>query len=662
MAKFKSIIDGAEYTVEADTQEEADAFARQAHNQGLEVGASVELEDIAVTPASGVEEEPPQEPSMLEKVGDVFTGNLRTTPEVEELPDWADMPELNQLTLQSARAGIDTALSNPEETMQILTASFPNMQVRQDAKGNYIFKSPTDGQEYAYKPGFRASDIPRAIGGVLAFTPASRAKSVLGQTIGSAATQGAIEASQEASGGQFNPEDVLMAGAIPAGIAGVAKTANVAKTLAQGNPLATPQSVANLEQAGVPIMTTDVIEPSFVGKGLQYAGERIPFVGTAGTRKVQQNARINAVEDILRDYGGNTVANAQDELTKSALATKSDFIQRYKGMKDEIIERNAQLGVVPVDNTLKAVNDKIVELSKDAGTPEVDKIISDLKEFATNVQGKDLKSMELQRKILGEKYKDPNLASIKSIAENITNSLYAPIVKDMGDFLKANGEPRDFMKWKVANQRLKESVGDLESSSIKRLFNKGEVTPEVIESALFSKKPSEVQILYKSLSQRGKSLAQLAILNRAYTNSLDKSAVTKEGVSEIVNPTKFVNELKKIETSTGVLFKGEDAKRLEGLVRVLNVTRRAQEAPVVTMSGQQTYLPILGATIGQIMGDVGGGIATAGALGASARIYESKPVRNLLINLAKTKEGSQSEAELVRKLNGVIQSYKDKGE
>lgn len=157
---------------------------------------------------------------LIDSAIDSVTGNARRTPETDALPDWASMPELNSLSLASAKTGLGTMLSNPRETAQIIQANFPGAQVRQDEKGNYLIRSAANGQEYAIKPGFSVSDIPRALGALTAFTPAGGAKTILGSAIGAGATQGAIEATQAATGGEFNPGDVALAtvagGVVPA--------------------------------------------------------------------------------------------------------------------------------------------------------------------------------------------------------------------------------------------------------------------------------------------------------------------------------------------------------------------------------------------------------------------------------------------------------------
>lgn len=155
------------------------------------------------------------EPTTGQKLADVVTGDLRKTPETEAAPDWTQLPEYaNNFGAAGWKAALGTTFSNPEETAQVLKAQFPDVQVRQDDKGNFFIKSAEDGKEYAIKPGFRASDAPRAVGTVAAFLPVGRFTSILGQGAAAGGIQGAIEGTQAATGGTFNPGDVLAAGAL----------------------------------------------------------------------------------------------------------------------------------------------------------------------------------------------------------------------------------------------------------------------------------------------------------------------------------------------------------------------------------------------------------------------------------------------------------------
>ena len=163
------------------------------------------------------------EPSLLDRVkaipgqvAEAFTGRERETATTQALPDWAGMPELNEFSVASAKTGLGTMLSDPAETVQVIQANFPGVRVRKDEKGNFVMRSSRDGKEYAYKPGFRISDIPRALGGIAAFTPAGRVASIGGAALAGGATQAGIEATQEATGGSFNPGEVALAGGLGA--------------------------------------------------------------------------------------------------------------------------------------------------------------------------------------------------------------------------------------------------------------------------------------------------------------------------------------------------------------------------------------------------------------------------------------------------------------
>jgi len=155
-------------------------------------------------------EEPPKM-GFFEGIAESVTGRARATPETQALPEWTGMPELNQMSVASFKSALGSLLSNPKETVQILQSNFPQLGVRQDAKGNYILKSSVDQKEYVIPPGFSMGDIPRAVGGLLAFTPAGRATTLAGAAGTAGLTQAAIEATQAATGGEISPTEIAVA-------------------------------------------------------------------------------------------------------------------------------------------------------------------------------------------------------------------------------------------------------------------------------------------------------------------------------------------------------------------------------------------------------------------------------------------------------------------
>lgn len=167
--------------------------------------------------------EQPEKPGFFAGLVESVTGSQRATPETQTLPEWTSMPELNQMSVASFKTALGTLVSNPKETVQILQANFPGVQVSQDAKGNFLLRSSVDGKQYAIPPGFSMGDIPRALGGLAAFTPAGRATTVAGAGLAAAGTQAAIEASQAATGGTFDTKEVALSGVTGAGGQAVAQ-------------------------------------------------------------------------------------------------------------------------------------------------------------------------------------------------------------------------------------------------------------------------------------------------------------------------------------------------------------------------------------------------------------------------------------------------------
>jgi hypothetical protein len=397
--------------------------------------------------------------------------------------------------------------------------------------------------------------------------------------------------------------------------------------------------------AGVDLMTSDVRQPStFVGKVAQSSGERIPFAGTGGARQAQQVQRVDAVRNVLIDYGADDAAQASTAVMADLAGKRSAELSKYSAMKSDVIDRLSSAGAVPVARATQAIDDQIAQLQS-LKSESVKPVVDVLTDWKTAIQGQDLKNIDLLRKQVGESFSSPELTAIRSTGEKALSAIYGPLKQDMGDFIKATGQRRDIDKWGVANKRLSELTGDMKLSTLKAVLQRGEGTPEVVERLLFSAKPSEVRALYSRLSQQGRAQAQSAILARA---------IGKAGGTDSINPDRFVNEVKKLGASTGVFFTGQDSARLEGLTRVLDMTRRAQVAAAAPPTGVQAVPFIGGAVLAEFLGGAGMATAAGGGLGLVARAYESKPVRDLLVKLPQTRKGSQEEAAIAKRIFAAL--------
>lgn len=191
----------------------ADAYSSGQMSRQEMIDLERDVSNGLVKMPAGVTLQKTEPMGVIGGIKEAITGKERQTETTNSLPDWAGMPELNDLSIAGAKTGLGTFLSNPAETAQIIKANYPGAQIRQDEKGNYVIKSSMDGKEYAIKPGFQVSDIPRALGALAAFTPAGRATTIPGMMAGAGATQAVIEGSQAATGGNFDVKDVALAAA-----------------------------------------------------------------------------------------------------------------------------------------------------------------------------------------------------------------------------------------------------------------------------------------------------------------------------------------------------------------------------------------------------------------------------------------------------------------
>lgn len=160
-------------------------------------------------------------------IAESVTGRNRATESTRTLPEWTTMPELNSFTVASALTGLGTLLSSQEQAVEIIKSNFPATEVMQDEKGNFILRSSIDGRDYAIPPGFSMGDLPRAIGGVAAFTPAGRATTILGAGGRAAATQAGIESVKVGTGATFDPvasaREIALAGGLEAVVPGASR-------------------------------------------------------------------------------------------------------------------------------------------------------------------------------------------------------------------------------------------------------------------------------------------------------------------------------------------------------------------------------------------------------------------------------------------------------
>lgn len=423
------------------------------------------------------------------------------------------------------------------------------------------------------------------------------------------------------------------------------------------------QIVAEGEKRGVPVMTTDVKPPqSGMGRWVkQTVPEKIPVAGTSGPREAQQAARQQAVLDAVEEFGGSTGRALFDdsetlpqEISRALTNQRSQKLTRLKNAKDGVIQ-SVTAPFTKAPNTVRAIDEQIRKLS-DIDDEVYAPVIERLQRFRTRfTEGKTLEQIEGQRRLLGQMFDDPNLASIKDDGQKAVNAIYGPLRDDMGDFIEANLGSAARTKWQKANDQLSAMAGELNATKFRGVLRDADTTPEKISRILFSdaENVSDMQRLVGNLNQEGVRKVQGALITRAFQ---------KAGGADGVSVERFLNNLNTLSGKIGVAFKGEDRQALEGLRRLLEATRRGAESGANIRTGEQNLPAVLGIGATQVFGFTGG-VGTLGIGGLLARVYESPAVRNRIIGLAKTKPGSKAEADrlqaIMRGAVPIVNQWKD---
>lgn len=432
--------------------------------------------------------------------------------------------------------------------------------------------------------------------------------------------------------GQLLPVAASMAPAVGRNLASASGIAKEALGIGTAQPVAAgAQLIEEGRKVGIPVLTTDVRPPTtFPGKMAQQTAEKIPLAGTAPVREGQQVMRQKAVQDIADKYG---------DFSYDAIVTS--LKNKQKGIKSaagSVLEKTGQkldeIGAVTPSSTLEAITEATEGLSKPGvikssnATDDLAQLIEALQEPQTFTT---LKENRTAFREIVESTDKADRSQLTSNAKRLLGNVEKALTDDMTRIAKTNLSESEFSKWQKANAIYGEEAVKLTKTKLKNVLDKGDATPEAVTNMLFSTKPSEQKLLYNSLTQSGRNNARSAIISKIVDNVSKRQAG--------FTPNTFASEMKKYGNQIDVFFKGKEKQQLKGLSRVLEATRRAQDAAVTTPTGQQL---VGGLSVTGLYLDPIAAIGTAGTVGGLARLYESAPVRNALLKLGSARKGSDA--------------------
>ncbi|EJN1202444.1 DNA transfer protein [Salmonella enterica subsp. enterica serovar Kentucky] len=387
------------------------------------------------------------------------------------------------------------------------------------------------------------------------------------------------------------------------------------------------QLLKRASAADVPVMTSDVVPPKTkLGNQLQGYSEGV-IAGTGPMRAAQQDARTKLVNRFTEKYGDYDPSVVVDSLKSGVAREKSLAKSKLNNLSGRMVGK-------PVDTSgaIRAIDGAVNELGKLKGVSDT-QTISALNDYKNAIQeitnGDDafelLDKLRTQFRIdvKGDRTVLPSMSQtmVDRVYNSLTNSLSKSIAKGLS--------PKDASAWRAGKADYAKMATHATQTRLKNVLNKGDLTPEAVNTIVYGQYGSDIARLYGKLDQKGKDMLRAAYISKI---------ADKVGDS----PQKMMTELGKLQKqANGQVFKtvfgGKNGKEIEGMLSILDATKRASEANVVTKTGM-TLAPLV-----RVIGNLKtGGALLAGetGIGLMSRVYESPMARNALLRLANTKAGT----------------------
>ncbi|EDW0651791.1 DNA transfer protein [Salmonella enterica subsp. enterica serovar Weslaco] len=393
--------------------------------------------------------------------------------------------------------------------------------------------------------------------------------------------------------------------------------------------------------ADVPVMTSDVVPPKTkLGNQLQGYSEGV-IAGTGPMRAAQQDARTKLVNRFTEKYGDYDPSVVVDSL-------RSGFAREKSLAKSKLNDLSGRMVGKPVDTSgaIRAIDGAVNELGKLKGVSDT-QTISALNDYRNAIQeitsGDDafelLDKLRTQFRIdvKGDRTVLPSMSQtmVDRVYNSLTNSLSKSIAKGLS--------PKEASAWRAGKADYAKMAAHATQTRLKNVLNKGDLTPEAVNTIVYGQYGSDIARLYGKLDPKGKDMLRAAYISKI---------ADKVGDS----PQKMMTELGKLQKqANGQVFKtvfgGKNGKEIEGVLSILDATKRASEANVVTKTGM-TLAPLV-----RVIGNLKtGGALLAGetGIGLMSRVYESPMARNALLRLANTKAGTPAYERALSKAANAI--------
>ncbi len=502
-------------------------------------------------------------------------------------------------------------------------------------------------------PDMSAADAVEATRRALTFQPRTEAgeqgMQALGETlapIGEAIGGASDYLGDQAYEATGNPQLAAVAHTLPTAALeaiGVKGASSISKVSSAKPSLQESSVISAGEKFDVPVMTSDVSPPeTYIGRLVKGISDKFGALGVGKARASQQAAREEAVLGIADNLDIGLDSNFAEQIVKNLNDESAKKLERAGQVRKEAVEALDPFGEVPATNTIKAIDNQIAKQQalKERANPQILKKLQDTKQA---ISGGDFTQFKNIRTEVISDLIDIRKGDDTARAEAIYQPVKSAIDKDMRDFAVKNDRSAA-AKWLSSNRQFTDELDITKRTEIKRILNSGKATPEIVIPFLKGGKQSQLNRLYGSLNETGRFSARKAIIQEA----LKESKFFE--VDQNPNPNSFANALNQQnrQAAINVFFKGKEKAEIDGLNRLLNATRKAQEAAQVLRTGETamiasgTGLAAYGLSANPVLTT-----ALLGGASAFAKAYESKAFRNLLLKLKNSKKGSEKESEIL---------------
>ena len=584
----------------------------------------------------GTEEKPIAErpQGFFKQLGNWAKGEVRMTPEMEGLPTIVNSGFLKGQPVSTiAKIAPLVAMTNdPMEIAKIIQANVPSvrMQTNKDGKGNIypVLINENGVTALVDRPGFDLMNLGQFTTQTAAFMTGPGATTIPKAIAKDVAIESAIQTAQAAGGGDFDAGDVATTAAFAVGGKLLEDVAGAgAKALFGEGDAAAKSLIKSGDEFNVPVMTSDIYNPkNWASRGTRFTGETVPVIGTGGMRNAQQEARELAVDQFVNLHQGGTY-----EEIISSIGRNNDRLKRlagavYKETSPKLNALSIESGM-PLTATTAKLDAVIADLTQ-PGKVVDDSVLSILDDMQDMLTGPNQTYQILRDNIGAWQSKiesiDPAVrAAMPSKVKTQLQSILTAARRDRDAFANANLSSKEYAQLKQADSLYGAVAENLKSTKIKGILDKGDVTPEVAAQMLYSSKPSEVKRLYENLTPMGRANTKSLII-QDIVDTLEKRAGG-------LTPTTLVNELRKRSDATNVFFKGADKEQLDGFMRLMEHTRRAQE--VSKGAGSQTAERVMPLAAGASLAFDPAILAGYATVGGLSRVLESPRMRGVLVKM-----------------------------